>query len=196
MHTDPRFVSSLAVAERSLTRISDGGGVKSYSSILIIEALMTEVIACENRFERAFTHYPRTFKASEFRPCHYFHKMYGTSTGGLVQPLGCAVYTSLNFGLAVYSYQRMLTGRTSILAIALSRLRMTVSETINMFTSLLNEMYGHIRGRLPLATKYHHLPLKHALNDVAKKHCKQHGLDLCSEGEKFRWRPPGYGSDG
>ena len=47
---------------------------------------MTEVIACENRFERAFTLYPRTFKASEFRPCHYFHKMYGTSTGGLVQP--------------------------------------------------------------------------------------------------------------
>ena len=90
----------------------------------------------------------------------------------------------------------MLTGRTSILAIALSRLRMTVSETVNMFTSLLNDMYGHIRGRLPLATKYHHLPLKHALNDVAKKHCKQHGPDLCSEGEKFRWRPPGYGTDG
>ena len=56
--------------------------MKSYSSILIIEALMKEVIACENRLEREFTHYPRNFEASAFRPCHYFHKMYGTSTGG------------------------------------------------------------------------------------------------------------------
>ncbi|KAI4942845.1 hypothetical protein J4E91_009765 [Alternaria rosae] len=60
----------------------DGGGVKSWSSLLIIEALMKEVIAFENRFERQFTHYPRSFEASNFRPCHYFHKMYGTSTGG------------------------------------------------------------------------------------------------------------------
>ncbi|KAI4638542.1 hypothetical protein J4E93_010097 [Alternaria ventricosa] len=57
-------------------------------------------------------------------------------------------------------------------------------------------MYGHIRGLLPLATKYHHLPLKHALNDVAKQYCKQHEPDLCSDEERFRWRTPGYETEG
>lgn len=60
----------------------DGGGVKSYSSVLIMEELMKEIARYENMFEKGFTNYPRNFNAAELRPCHYFDKMYGTSTGG------------------------------------------------------------------------------------------------------------------
>ncbi|KAI4619989.1 hypothetical protein J4E83_005223 [Alternaria metachromatica] len=139
--------------------LTNGGGVKSWSSLLIIKALMEEVIACENRFERQFTHYPRSFEAADFRPCHYFHKMYGTSTGG-------------------------------ILAIALSRLRMTVSETITAFDKILSEMYTHVRTRVTLVKKYHNIPMRKGLEAVAQQYCKQHELGQCSQEDKFRWRAP------
>jgi hypothetical protein len=82
MYTHSWSENTSVLAEQLLTPVLDGGGVKSYSSILIIMALMEEVIDCENRFEREFTHHPRTFDASDLRPCHYLHKMYGILTGG------------------------------------------------------------------------------------------------------------------
>lgn len=82
MPSDLRFVFQSTYLTHLLIRDLDGGGVKSYSSLMIIEALMKEIVVYENRFEREFTHYPRTFEVSSIRPCHYFQKMYGTSTGG------------------------------------------------------------------------------------------------------------------
>ncbi|CAN9241938.1 unnamed protein product [Alternaria alternata] len=141
---------------KSVEDRSDGGGVKSYSSILILEFLMDWVITFENRFEQEFTHYPRTFTASDFRPCHYFHKVYGTSTGG-------------------------------VLAIALSRLRMTVAETISAFESILNAMYGGSQKVAPLATKYNHSDLEATLLSMAQRYCKQHERGTCNHEHKFRW---------
>jgi hypothetical protein len=63
---------------------------------------MEEVVAYENRFEREFTHYPRIFTASYFRPCHYFHKMYGTSTGGYVLNVELSAITRLSSSLAFF----------------------------------------------------------------------------------------------
>ncbi|KAF7672578.1 hypothetical protein GT037_009609 [Alternaria burnsii] len=143
----------------------DGGGVKSYSSILIIEALMEEIVACENLFELEFTHYPRTFSASYFRPCHYFHKVYGTSTGG-------------------------------ILAIALSRLRMSVTQTIKAFESVLTAMYGSPAKLNPLATKYNHSGLEATLHWMVQQYCKQHDQESCNHEENFRWPLAGIPIEG
>jgi hypothetical protein len=84
----------------------------------------------------------------------------------------------------------MLTDVGRILAIALSRLRMTVRETITAFESILNAMYAHVRNLVPLATKYHHLYLQTRLVSMAQQYCKQHEPGLCNHEEKFRWRAP------
>ena len=63
----------------------DGGGIRGYSSLLILERLMREVAVWENRFEEqeADLDVPdRTFDEKTLLPCHYFDYMYGTSTGG------------------------------------------------------------------------------------------------------------------
>jgi hypothetical protein len=152
---------------------------------------MEEVIACENRFEREFTHYPRTFNASNFRPCHYFHKMYGTSTGGYVLNMGYATSVSSRCTLAVVEFSSMLMDTVRILAIALSRLRMTVAQTIVALESILNAMYANARTKLPLATKYSHSNLEAALVSMVQKYCKQHEQGLCNHEEKFQWRSTG-----
>jgi hypothetical protein len=47
-----------------------------------MQELMKEIARYEDMFEKEFTYYPRNFDAESLRPCHYFDKMYGTSTGG------------------------------------------------------------------------------------------------------------------
>ncbi|RMZ73131.1 patatin phospholipase a2-related [Pyrenophora seminiperda CCB06] len=163
-----------AYADQSLILVTDGGGVKSYSTILIIAALMDEVLACEKRLEREFTHYPRTF--NDFRPCHYFHKVYDYANG-----------TSFRFSLAVVEYKCMLMDLVRILAIALSRLRMTVRETIAAFKPILHAMYANPRNFITLAPKYDHSNLEAALISMAQQYCKQHDQGLCSQLDKFQW---------
>ncbi|OCL14592.1 FabD/lysophospholipase-like protein, partial [Glonium stellatum] len=50
----------------------DGGGIRAYSSLLILHNLMKEVAALEHE------------ETTEFLPCHYFDYVAGTSTGGLI----------------------------------------------------------------------------------------------------------------
>ncbi|KAF2811511.1 uncharacterized protein BDZ99DRAFT_518772 [Mytilinidion resinicola] len=59
------------------------GGVRSYSSVLLMLELMNKIARYENVFENEFTSYPRNFNAANLHPCHYFDKTYGTSTGGI-----------------------------------------------------------------------------------------------------------------
>jgi hypothetical protein len=94
--------------------------------------------------------------------------------------------------LAIVKYQSMLDVCIGILAIALSRLRMTVQETIAAFESILNAMYAKPRNVVPLATKYKHVGLETSLASIARKHCKQHESGLCSHEEDFQWRSAGH----
>ncbi|KAF2488674.1 FabD/lysophospholipase-like protein, partial [Lophium mytilinum] len=134
----------------------DGGGVRSYSSVLIIQELINEIARYEDIFEKEFTFYPRKFDPRSLRPCHYFDKMYGTSTGG-------------------------------ILAIALSRLRMTVPETIGAFRRLVTAMFTNSRSAIPLATKYNHRPFENTLEEMVQFYCKQHRSGTCNRTEQFPW---------
>ena len=148
---------------------------------------MEEVLACENRFEQEFTHYPRTFTASDFRPCHYFHKMYGTSTGGYVLHIKLSAITRPGFSPLVFKCESMLMIRPRVLAIALSRLRMTVAETIAAFVSILNAMYGGSQKVAPLATKYNHSDLEATFLSMAQRYCKQHERGTCNHEHNFQW---------
>lgn len=133
----------------------DGGGIRGYSSLLILQRLMHEVAECERRLQKEEGPVPgsqrQEFVEDELLPCHYFDYMYGTSTGGLI-------------------------------SVMLARLRMTVPQCLEIYRKVGQELFGHRRNVLPLATKYHHKPLERAVQDIVSQYCKLHrdcdGLDM------------------
>jgi len=94
--------------------------------------------------------------------------------------------------LAIVKSEDMLMHFDRILAIALSRLRMTVGETIIAFESVLHAMYAVPRNKVPLATRYSHSNLELALASMARKYCKQHERGLCMQNHRFSWSSTDY----
>jgi hypothetical protein len=125
----------------------DGGGIRGYASLLILQRLMHEIAECERRLQDELGPVPdstrRTFNENELLPCHYFDYMYGTSTGGLI-------------------------------SVMLARLRMTVPQCLEIYRKVGDDLFGHRRNILPLATKYHHKPLEKAVQSIVSGYCKHH----------------------
>ena len=140
----------------------DGGGIRGYSSLKILDALMHEIWlweqeldsaeAEEGELSRAVKESGKTASATvekatvmedELLPCHYFDFMYGTSTGGLI-------------------------------ATMLGRLRMTVPECLELYRSVGEDLFGKQRSRIPLTTKYYHEPLERAVQKVVGARCQDH----------------------
>ncbi|GAB7352255.1 hypothetical protein MBLNU459_g2722t1 [Dothideomycetes sp. NU459] len=121
----------------------DGGGIRGYSSLLILSALMHEIYVKEQELERSDPLGEDAVDEKNLLPCHYFDFMYGTSTGGLI-------------------------------AVMLGRLRMTVDEALDKYRLVGDELFGHRRSVMPLATKYHHEPLEKAVQDIVRQQCLQH----------------------
>lgn len=113
----------------------DGGGIRGYSSFLILKALMHEIWLWEERLEKKEAQGGDTsrhqsgndetesgntdrisFVEEELLPCHYFDFMYGRSSGALIASL-------------------------------LGRLRMTVGESFSICRRLHNEWFSN--GRTP-----------------------------------------------
>ncbi|KAK6435169.1 hypothetical protein LTR95_008643 [Oleoguttula sp. CCFEE 5521] len=137
----------------------DGGGIRSYSSLLMLSSLMAEVHRWEVRLNMEDAtdgegfHGPST--AEELLPCHYFDFMFGTSTGGIIATL-------------------------------LGRLRMSVGESLECFRSLGEDMFGRKRSSVPLTTKYYHEPFEAAIKAIVGRRCQQH--DVCNgESDLHPW---------
>ncbi|KAL9003436.1 MAG: hypothetical protein Q9188_003686 [Gyalolechia gomerana] len=150
----------------------DGGGIRGYGSLLIIQNLMNKIGDEERRLDELEGRIGKTkssfapgaykpiipnpatnsrFEASDtnnlrdsslFLPCHYFDYVVGTSTGGLI-------------------------------SIMLSRLRMTVDDCINEYKTLGQKIFGHPR---PLAFgailwhKFDYRVLERVLQSVIARH--------------------------
>ncbi|KAJ4375817.1 hypothetical protein N0V83_001094 [Neocucurbitaria cava] len=138
----------------------DGGGIRGYSSLLILKRLMHEVAECEKRLQDeegpVAGSQRREFNEDELLPCHYFDYMYGTSTGGLI-------------------------------SVMLARLRMTVPQCLEIYRKVGHELFGHRRNVLPLATKYHHKPLEKAVREIVSQYCKHH--ESCKGDDMHPWYP-------
>jgi hypothetical protein len=65
--------------------------------------------------------------------------------------------------------------------VMLARLRMTVPQCLEIYRQVGNDLFGHRRNILPLATKYSHKPLEKAVRTIVSSYCKHHencdGLD-------------------
>lgn len=137
---------------------TDGGGIRGYSSLLILQQLMHEVAECELRLQKELGPVAgsqrRDFNEDQLLPCHYFDYMYGTSTGGLI-------------------------------SVMLARLRMTVPQCLEIYRKVGHELFGHRRNVLPLATKYHHKPLEKAVQDIVSQYCKHH--EGCDGKDNHPW---------
>jgi hypothetical protein len=137
---------------------TDGGGIRGYSSLLILKQLMHEIAECEQRLQKEEGPVPgssrQEFNENELLPCHYFDYMYGTSTGGLI-------------------------------SVMLARLRMTVPQCLEIYRRVGHELFGHRRNILPLATKYHHKPLERAVQEIVRQYCKQH--ENCDGNDWHPW---------
>ncbi|KAH7060397.1 acyl transferase/acyl hydrolase/lysophospholipase [Macrophomina phaseolina] len=149
----------------------DGGGIRGYSSLLMVQQLMHEIAEWERKLEmeeaaEAATRRkdgtstppmePRTFNEDELLPCHYFDFMYGTSTGGLI-------------------------------ATMLGRLRMSVPQCLELYRQVGDNLFGKRRSVLPLTTKYHHKPLESAVKEIVRRHCKTHPNGTCGGDDWYPW---------
>ncbi|PSK46301.1 hypothetical protein B9Z65_5269 [Elsinoe australis] len=62
----------------------DGGGIRGFSSALVLKRLMEEIYAVELEYEEDEPTGELPSSQDDLLPCHYFDFMYGTSTGGLI----------------------------------------------------------------------------------------------------------------
>lgn len=144
----------------------DGGGIRGYSSLLILRALMEAIGEIErewpsdpaessfhplkspsvdsdvlHRYPRINTKHTERIATSPWLPCHYFDYMAGTSTGGLI-------------------------------SIMLGRLRMNIDDCIAEYETLGPKVFAHPRWfhvKSPLfwiRDKYDHRSLEKAIKEV------------------------------
>ena len=135
--------------------IADGGGVRVYSSLLILNEIMETIIRREKSYldepikpygpvESSY-HPLVPHKANVWLPCHYFDYIGGTGCGGLI-------------------------------AIMLGRLRMNVHDSILAFEALLKEVFYHKRWfhyRSLLfwsRAKFDHQILEQAIQNLVSHH--------------------------
>lgn len=66
------------------------------------------------------------------------------------------------------------TSTGGLISVMLARLRMTVPQCLEIYRQVGNDLFGHRRNVLPLATKYSHKPLEKAVQNIVKNYCKHH----------------------
>jgi hypothetical protein len=66
------------------------------------------------------------------------------------------------------------TSTGGLIATILGRLRMSVTEALELYRKVGDDLFGKRRSSVPLRTKYHHEPLEQAVRDIVSSRCHQH----------------------
>ncbi|KAH7119029.1 acyl transferase/acyl hydrolase/lysophospholipase [Dendryphion nanum] len=125
----------------------DGGGIRGYASLIILKRLMHEIAECEQRLQKEEGRVPGSMR-------HTFNED---------ELLPCHYFD--------YMYG---TSTGGLISVMLGRLRMTVPQCLEIYRQVGNDLFGHRRNKLPLATKYHHKPLEKAVQRIVREYCKHH----------------------
>lgn len=202
----------------------DGGGIRGYSSLLILKALMHEVWEWEKRldeedsaqgelFEEPEASSPRASNppghkpnsASEAGEVGYPHLQLGSDPKHAEPKYGVNISSpsteNINVAPAKQTVQKenlaadvshfkaaseeeLLpchyfdfmygTSTGGLIATILGRLRMTVSEGLELYRKVGEDLFGKRRSNIPLMTKYYHEPLERAVQEIVGARCHEH----------------------
>ena len=139
---------------RTDTAASDGGGIRGYGSLFILDELMKECHTWERIFDSGIGRDPNHRDAETPLPCEYFDYFAGTSTGGSVKQIGQCAQRKLTFA--------------RLIAIMVGRLRMSVDAAKDKYAELGRNVFG--RSRWWRTSKYDHKPLEEAVKEVVRLH--------------------------
>lgn len=159
----------------------DGGGIRGYSSLMILKALMHEIWICEERLEK------EDFQQRSLRRDSAANTREGRRrTGENVAPgtLEEDDLASLVTKRKAFVEEELLpchyfdfmygTSTGGLIATMLGRLRMTTTECLEVYRSVGNELFGRKKSSIPLATKYYHEPLERAVQEIIGSRCREH----------------------
>ncbi|KAH0021846.1 FabD/lysophospholipase-like protein, partial [Aureobasidium melanogenum] len=120
----------------------DGGGIRGYASLLIVQQLLRHIRTAEGELGEEPGQVSRpTFGDDELPlPCDYFNFMFGTSTGGII-------------------------------SIMLGRLRMSIQQCIDVYERFGTQIFAKKRPfYFPGRTKYDCSELESIISEVAQRH--------------------------
>ncbi|KAF2203896.1 FabD/lysophospholipase-like protein [Delitschia confertaspora ATCC 74209] len=137
----------------------DGGGIRGYASLIKLQRLVHEIVKCEFRLQEEEGPIPGSTRNS-------FNE----------DELLLAHYFDYMYG----------TSTGGLIAVMLGRLRMTVPQCLEIYRKVGNDLFGHRRSVLPLATKYRHKPLEKAVQAIVSDYCKHHGE--CGGNDWHPWK--------
>lgn len=204
----------------------DGGGIRGYSSLIILKALMHEIWIWEQYYDNHSTVNIRTDSPTEMRadtPTSYYSTendeqaqagairgrhgsgderdndvyhvadLHGINTNlpDIVKAPQAAATTVVQDKLTTdLSRKKALTEEEllpchyfdfmygtstgGLIATILGRLRMTVTEALELYRKVGDDLFGKRRSSVPLRTKYHHEPLEQAVRDIVSSRCYSH----------------------
>lgn len=77
------------------------------------------------------------------------------------------------------------TSTGGLIATILGRLRMTVTEGLELYRKVGDDLFGKRRSKVPLMTKYYHEPLEKAVRDIVSSRCHEH--ENCDGNDLHPW---------
>lgn len=162
----------------------DGGGIRGYSSLMILKALMHEIWIWEERLEKEECD---DFEARSSRKDSGSHLREGRRREGEVVAPGALEedeMTTSDTKRKAFVEEELLpchyfdfmygTSTGGLIATMLGRLRMTTTECLELYRTVGNELFGRRKSNIPLVTKYYHEPLEKAVQDIVGSRCHEH----------------------
>jgi hypothetical protein len=152
----------------------DGGGIRGYSSLIILRALMEKVKASETKGlsdEQKENH--SSYDPHRYMPCVQNIEATSTTAGATEGQAACG--TSCRYIPAHYFDYVGGTSTGGLISIMLGRLRMSVDDCMLEYEKLSDDIFGHprwasVKGPIPwLRDKYNGETIQKAVEDVISR---------------------------
>ncbi|GAB7322978.1 hypothetical protein MBLNU13_g05508t1 [Cladosporium sp. NU13] len=162
----------------------DGGGIRGYSSLVILKALMHEICLWEEKLEKEDME--QSLRRSSRRDSGANAREGRTRSGRAGSPTTVGDETMVSSAMTQKAFveHELLpchyfdfmygTSTGGLIATMLGRLRMTVDDCLEVYRNVGHDLFGRRKSSIPLATKYYHEPLERAVQDIVGSHCYEH----------------------